>query len=285
MTRGRILILLTVLVAGTLPVPIRALAELGWSAIESAAVRCLIGSLVVGLVHWHKLAQIKHSPGIVFTLGLATVIAMGGYMYALQHIPAGLAAALMFVGPIWVVLWETIQGNTAGREHVACALGFLGTLLIIGTASLQGNIAWTGLAAGLMASLGFALFFMASDRASKKISPECLAFWSWGLAVPAFAWTLPGAHWSMEVVPWVAFIGLVNGALYVLLLFAAVRTIANPSESSIWQYGELVVVSLIGLFLWQEIPTPLGATGALLILVAGILLATSRSAEQTPATT
>ncbi len=281
MTKGRILILVAVIVSGFLPVSTRALEDLGWGAIQTAGVRCLIGAIIIGAFNLKKLSQASRDWRSVALIGLATTMATSGVTYAFQHIPGGLTTALMFIGPIWVVLWESLHGRTTRWQRIACGVGFLGAIFLVGS-GFTGDLDWTGVAAAIGASFGFALFFINSAKASKVMSDECLAFWAWAFAGVAFAYSLPSANWSVEAAPWIAFMGLVNGALYILVLFAAIRHIGNATETSIWQYTELITVGATCYFVFGEVPTPTAFIGMILILTAGLMLI---KPEQTPATT
>lgn len=271
MNYARFLMLLAVAIAGTLSIPLRELGELEWSPAQAAAARCLIGTLIIGILYRKEVSLIRKDLPNTLLMGLGTVLAMGGYLYAIKYIAAGTAAALFFIGPIWVIL---LSKEKTRRELLACLTGLAGAFTILAGNFFSETWSGVGILAGITASIGFAIFFIFSQRAGKHVSGKALAFWSWALAGMAFTPTLVGAPVTWEAIPWVAFIGLFNGTLYVLVFFAALGRIGNEKESSIWQYGELVSATVVGMIYFSEALTLTSGVGSMLIIIAGVLIAT-----------
>jgi drug/metabolite transporter (DMT)-like permease len=193
------------------------------------------------------------------------------WFYALLAIPLAQVVTLEFTNPIWVALLApALLGErlTAARLGAA-ALGFLGVLAIArpGAAPLD----WGHLAA-LGSALGFALTNIVTKRLSREDGALNLLFWmtasqmAFGLICAA-----PGgvAVPSLELTPWVVFIGLTGIGAHFCLTRALI--IAPASVVAPMEFLRLPVIAVIGLMLYGEALDWSLAAGAGLILAANAL--------------
>jgi len=207
--------------------------------------------------------------------GVAYVSEAGAYFAALQHVPAGLAALLLYSFPALVALLQRfVFGERLGRvKWLAVALALGGTAL---TTDLdQGGVKPLGVMLGLLAALLYAFYVVISARVAGGAGPLasstvilCSAGASLGLVVlargPAFPTTSTG--WAAVVA-----LALVSTVAAVLLFFVGMARIGPVNTSLVSTMEPLTAVVIGALFMNERLSARQLVGGLLILLAAGML--------------
>jgi len=274
MTLGRIFIVLVVLISSLVPVFSRGLQALEWNAFQVSAIRGLVGAVILGIIFNYRIAEAKKDWLGVLSASVAVLLTQTSYIYSTQHASIGIVIAILYLGPVWVVLYERfVLKNRNKRDGIACAFGFIGTLLVATSFDWHANTEVKGIIAAFIGSLGFTWFVIASKRTTSKVSPEIIAFWSCVVVSIILGWSLSGAAWTIPAFKWSMIFGIMNGAIYFILYFSAIKLIPSASEVSVWVYLEVAIVWLIGIFVYHEAIQTTSLLGTIFIVIAGLILA------------
>ena len=227
--------------------------------------------------------KIAHVPslretGMHLLRGFLIMAATGLFFAALRDMPLADAISIFFVEPfILTLLGGMFLGEAVGaRRLTACGVGFAGALLVI-----QPSFTELGLVAlyPLGTALCFALYMVMTRRMATRMSPITLQAYT---ALAASALILPLLA---------AFDGTGNAALdpamphglaiYTLLGVGVVSTLSHlcislalkfaPAASiAPLQYLEIVSASVLGYFIFQDIPDGLTFVGIAIIVCSGL---------------
>lgn len=224
------------------------------------------------------------------------------------------AVFLIYTGPLFsAILAAIFLKEKISRSHaVFLLLVFLGMLMTVGLLQYSGDTGLTfgldlsvnpelpnklmgdifGLASGVF--YGLALFFY---RYRSDITSEVRSFWNFAFGIIgalvvmiyrmlAIDSTNPievmeGNHWA-----WAFVLFLVSGLLAIGLLPVAGKNLLAVELSTV-AYWECVVALVLGVVIWSESMTAIGAIGGVLIIAGGIgpiliELARKRGGQKTP---
>lgn len=228
------------------------------------------------------------------------IVGIGAMLASLQFLPLADALAIAFVMPfLMLLLGKFVLNEEIGPHRLwACAVGFVGTLLVI-----QPNFATVGAPAllPLLVAVVFALFMLTTRQMAKEIDPITLQALSGSMGTAmlvgilglALAFELPAArlvwddNWLMLVLLLAGLIGTVAHLLMTWSLrFAPSATLAPM------QYLEIPFATIIGYFMFRDLPNGLAAVGITITISAGLYIilrerrlgqqALRRSAQETP---
>jgi drug/metabolite transporter (DMT)-like permease len=205
------------------------------------------------------------------------VTAMSLYFLALSRIALATAASAYFVGPILAVLLSVLLLGEALtlRKILSLGLGFAGALIILSPAgSLD-----PGILLALAAGCAFAFYLVATRQAARESAAiETLAFQcavGTALLTPqaVATWAVPAA----SDLPLFAALGLISAISHVLSI-AAFR-LADASTLAPLVYVELIGATLVGYWMFAELPSASTLAGAALIVAAGFTVLDWRKHE------
>ncbi|MGB5863341.1 MAG: DMT family transporter [Sulfitobacter sp.] len=209
---------------------------------------------------------------------LLHIAGIGTMFTALQYLPLADAIAIVFVMPfIMLLLGRFVLGEEVGPHRLAaCGVGFIGTLLVI-----QPNFLSVGYIALLPVGVAiiFALFMLTTRKLAKMVDPVALQAVSGTMAVAILAPFmvlgaaldyLPLSLVTPTAVEWqmLAAIGIL-GTLAHLLMTWSLRFAPSATVAPM-QYLEIPVATLIGYWLFSELPDTLAACGIILTITAGV---------------
>lgn len=205
------------------------------------------------------------------------VTAMTLYFLAIARIPLALAVSAYFVGPIIAVVLSVLFLDEALtlRKLVSLALGFAGSLVIL---QPTGDIE-AGIIMAFGAGLFFALYLIATRQASQHSDPvKTLAFQcvvGTVLLSPqaAFTFDVP----SLDVLWLFVGLGLFSAVGHILTILAF--RLADASTLAPLVYVELIGTAAIGFLAFSEVPAVATVIGAVLIILAGLVLVARRVNE------
>jgi drug/metabolite transporter (DMT)-like permease len=215
---------------------------------------------------------------LAFVRTVLHILGIGGMFTALQFLPLADAIAIVFVMPFFMLLLgHFVLGEEVGPHRMAaCAVGFAGTLLVIQPNFLA--VGWVALLPVFVAVV-FALFMLTTRLIAKEADPIALQAISGVLAsllvVPLIALGMVADYAPLALVrpdatEWRLLVAIgVLGTLAHLLMTWSLR-FAPGATLAPMQYLEIPVATLVGWWIFTELPDRLAAAGIILTVLAGI---------------
>jgi drug/metabolite transporter (DMT)-like permease len=232
---------------------------------------------------------------LAFLRTVLHIFGIGAMFTALQYLPLADAVAIAFVMPfIMLLLGKYILGEDVGaRRLIACIVGFIGTLLVVQPSFA--NVGWPALLP-MVVAVNFSFFMLITRQIAKETNPIGLQAVSGvmavGIMVPALAITAgmgidaltliapTGFEWSM-----LGAIGVL-GTLAHLLMTWSLRYAPSATLAPM-QYLEIPIATVIGFWVFKDLPNGLAAVGIAITIAAGVYIilrerAISRDLATTP---
>lgn len=229
------------------------------------------------LFHWlHR----PHATEIAlhFARAALLLIATGFFFTALRFMPMADTISIFFVGPFFVLLLGRLfLGEVVGaRGYAACAVGFTGALFII-----QPSFTSVGTAAlfPLVTAVTFAIYLVLTRQMATRMHPITMqvytGFAALALAVPIL-WAFEGSGVPALDPVWpddrtlflLLALGIVATISHVLISFSL--SMAPASLVAPVQYLEIVSATVLGFFIFGDLPGPYTYLGVALIVGAGL---------------
>ena len=232
---------------------------------------------------------------LAFLRTVLHIFGIGAMFTALKYLPLADAVAIAFVMPfIMLLLGKYILGEDVGaRRLIACIVGFIGTLLVVQPSFA--NVGWPALLP-MVVAVNFSFFMLITRQIAKETNPIGLQAVSGvmavGIMVPALAITAgmgidaltliapTGFEWSM-----LGAIGVL-GTLAHLLMTWSLRYAPSATLAPM-QYLEIPIATVIGFWVFKDLPNGLAAVGIAITIAAGVYIilrerAISRDLAATP---
>ena len=214
--------------------------------------------------------------GWLIALGVAVGVTAVLYIYAIQHTTAANASLLVNSAPIYIAIISPWFLREARPKYTFLSLVLLmvGVVLITNITQLRFDLAsFDGIIAGFLSGLTYSATFMLSRRLRGKVSSFTQTLWGSGVAAlllspwlfqvptPVIVENLP------VLVPLgVVTLGIASFVYYIALQRLKAQVVSNTAIL------EPVSGVLIGLLVFQEIPSVLGVVGIGLILASIYLI-------------
>ena len=208
------------------------------------------------------------------------LVATAFFFAALQFMPIADAISIFFVEPfILTLLGGWILGEPIGpRRYVACAIGFAGAMLII-----QPSFEEVGPVAllPLVTALCFAFYMILTRRMATRMHPITLQCYT-GLAALLVAtpvlWAFDGSGIGPLDPSWpesrelrlLILMGVIATMSHVCISFAL--SLAPASLIAPIQYLEIVGATVLGYFIFSDLPDGLTFVGIALIVGSGLFV-------------
>lgn len=210
--------------------------------------------------------------GAQFLRGLFIVGAVGFFYWSLRFIPLADATAVSFVGPIiTTALSPWLLGEQVGiRRWTAVIVGFAGVMLILrpdlGGERLGYLIA---LGAGISAGLFYVMNRKLADTTPALVAVTYSAVIGLFIAtlVLPFAWVPIRLADGWIIGGFVVF-SLIGQSLLVMSFNHGAASIIAP-----FIYGNILVATLFGFFVFEEFPKELTWVGIAIVVASGIYIA------------
>ena len=239
-----------------------------------------------GLLIWlclkdRKLLKIsKKNLFYFFRLGVCGIgAAQFFYLLAISKINVAAAILLHYTGPVFVALYAVcVQRQKLGMNGALAILGTLiGCYLVVGTYNLElFALNRTGVIAGILAAVAFAVYSILSDYGMKKYSPWTVLFYGmlfaalmWNSLHPpleAFFHRYSPAQWGL-----IFFIGIFGTILPFGLYFEGVKRI-KPTHASITATLEPISAGIIAAVFLDEKMAALQLIGGVIVIASIIVL-------------
>ncbi|MEM6372454.1 MAG: DMT family transporter [Pseudomonadota bacterium] len=227
---------------------------------------------------------------------LLHIFGIGAMFTALQYLPLADAVAIAFVMPfLMLLLGKYVLGEEVGsRRLIACIVGFVGTLLVVQPSFAE--VGWPALLP-LVVAVNFAVFMLVTRQIAKETDPLGLQAVSGVMAVFILGpvlWLASGSGIApLEVIAvndselaLLAAIGIL-GTLAHLLMTWSLRYAPSATLAPM-QYLEIPVATIIGFFIFSDLPNAMASTGICITIASGLYIvlrerAIARTEAQTPA--
>ena len=216
-----------------------------------------------------------------FLRSLSGVSAMYCFFYALSELPLADAMLLKISAPLFIpiIAFIWLSEHISLRAIMAIMLGFLGVILVLKPTGTIHIASLAGLLGGALAALA-----KVTIRRMSPTEPTSRIVFYFGI-ISLFISTIP-MFWFWQnpnKEEWLLLFLLgACGTLGQLFLTKA-YALAPASRIAPFTYSSILFAALIGWIFWNEIITLLTISGALLIIIAGIIILREKNVEQTTA--
>jgi len=278
--------------------------QAGLPAPRLTALRCTgaaIGLVVVlAVISPRRLRVTRRELPFLAVFGVVGV-ALTQFLYyvAIGRLPVGIALVFEMTAPVFIALyvWLVRREQVRSRLWVALLLSLCGLVLVAQVWEGGGSLDPLGVAAGLLAALCLATYYLMGERGTAVRDPIALTTWSfvaaavfWAVAAPWWRFDagvlvhrVPASLGGLSVPLWalVAWI-VVLGAIVPFWLSIAALPHLSPTTAGLVATVEPVFASIVA-WLWVgQVLTGWQIAGGVVVLV-GIALA--QTARATPAPT
>ena len=225
---------------------------------------------VVQIRHYRSDLPLLLSLGV--TMGMTAVL----YVYAVRTTTAANAVLLNNTAPLYVALLgpRLLHEPRPRYTGQSLALAMAGIALVTGIAGLTPTRGeWTGIGAATISGITLGLTMLISRRLGRNVDGLIQGWWSTGVVTLL---TLPvalSAPWPALArnLPLLALMGVFAFGLPYLLYFLGLQRI-DAQAGSLVALLEPVSGVLIGVLIYQEVPSLWGGIGILLILASIYLI-------------
>ncbi len=201
------------------------------------------------------------------------VLPAGSFFYSVSVLPLAEALTLSFLAPVFVALLGGLLLKEKIDRRILQALGFgLAGMLVMVWPRLQGHVSGAGLgvAAALFSAVSYAFNLILLRRIAVREHPTVIvAFQNCGpalcLAIPAWYAIVPMSFGDLAAY---LFAGALGVAGHLTLTSAYAH--AAASRLAPIEYTALVWASLLGFFVFGEVPLYTTYAGALLIVAGAV---------------
>jgi drug/metabolite transporter (DMT)-like permease len=224
--------------------------------------------------------------------GVSLVLVNLSYYVAIDRMPVGVAIALQYTAPVFVLAVTGLMGGRApgALVWIAGILTLVGAVLVSGAYAGFGGVDPIGLLAGFASAVSFAMYLLSAEAAGRRgAHPATLL--AVGFVVAAAIWTVVLPWWTWPVgylgdpanVLRVFGVGVVGTLLPFLLVLAALRVISSALAGIAATFEPVFASALAFLLLGQNL-TPAQLVGGGLVVIGVVLAQATRSepAESVP---
>ncbi|MCB1492157.1 MAG: DMT family transporter [Rhodobiaceae bacterium] len=214
--------------------------------------------------------------------GAVIAVTATSFFFALGRLPLAFAVTLAFTAPLWMVLLSRFMlGEPIPRQSFAAlGVGFVGVLVLVfgggKAAGAEGGLDVPGMAAALLASLGYAL---ATVLLRKQTAYDTIPVLVAGQALVALTLIAPFAIPTLEPLEKLDVAHFLTiGVLGTLGHFALTWGFKNAPASRLapLEYTTFLWAALYGFVFFAETPGPELIFGGGLIIAASAMVATAR---------
>ena len=270
----------------------RFMGALGFTAMQTSAVRMLVSALVFmlyGLFLDKNIFKIVLKDCWMF-VG-SGIISVGAFCYfyftALEYAPLAVVSILAYTSPVFIMLFSALlfKERVTRTKILAMFLALCGCALVSGLMEGTGAVPVYGVITGLLAGLTYSLYSIFARYALNKYSTLTINLYTFAFAALA---TLPlgGTVKTMTMltsgpVPLaVGIIGsLLSSAIPFFLYTKGMETL-DTGKAGILATTEPMVSAIVSVFVLKEHMSLWGALGIALVLSAIVLLSSKPKAAQ-----
>lgn len=270
----------------------RFMSALGFTAMQTTAVRMLVSALVFlfyGLFANKSIFKIALRDCWMFIGSGIVSIAAFCYFYftSLAYAPLAVVSILLYTSPVFIMLFSALlfKERITRSKLVAMILALCGCMLVSGLMEGFGTVPLYGVVTGLLAGLTYSLYSIFARYALKKYGTLTINLYTFVFATLA---TLPagGAIKTLSMLTASAqplAVGLIGSLLCSaapFFLYTKGMETLDTGKAGILATTEPMVSALVSVVILKEPMSLWGALGIALVLTAIVLL--SRSPRVAP---
>jgi len=231
----------------------------------------------------------------VLSAAVGALLLIGGnaaVLWAVQHVPSGVAALIIAITPVWVALFAKTRATT--RLVLGLALGMCGVLILAGPAALAGTqrIDPLGVLVLVAASMSWAAGSLIQRNVAKEspLVATALPMLAGGAMLFFIALVLgefnrPEVFFEASTRSWVSLLYLtVFGSLLGFTSYAWLMRHDEPARVATYAYVNPVIAVLLGALIADEPFTPRVLIAAV-VIIAGVIVIVTKKRNETQATT
>jgi S-adenosylmethionine uptake transporter len=215
-------------------------------------------------------------PGMHAWRSVIGVVSLGGWFYAIAHLPLATAMTLNYMSSVWVAAFVVGgamlygSGERQGPLLVTVLAGFAGVVMVLRPAFDQ-NQQWPGLV-GLLSGMTAALAYLQVTALSRAGEPEARMVFYFAVASALFGAlgiAVTGASsWNWQHAVWIVPIGVLAslGQLCMTRAYASGATLVVASL----QYSGIVFGALASLVVFNDQLPPMAWAGMGIIIASGM---------------
>jgi S-adenosylmethionine uptake transporter len=248
-----------------------------YSATELVCYRGLVSMAFVWV--WARSTGVPlrtRLPGMHAWRSVIGVVSLGGWFYAIAHLPLATAMTLNYMSSVWVAAFVVGgamlygSGQRQGPLLVTVLAGFAGVVMVLRPAFDQ-NQQWPGLV-GLLSGMTAALAYLQVTALSRAGEPEARMVFYFAVASALFGAlgiAVTGASsWSWQHAVWIVPIGVL-ASLGQLCMTRAYASGATLTVASL-QYSGIVFGALASLVVFNDQLPPMAWAGMAVIIASGM---------------
>jgi S-adenosylmethionine uptake transporter len=248
-----------------------------YSAAELVCYRGIVSMVFVWI--WARSSGVTlgtRLPGMHAWRSFIGVVSLGGWFYAIGHLPLATAMTLNYMSSVWVAAFIVGgallygKGQRQGPLLATVLAGFGGVVMVLRPA-LDQNQLWAGLV-GLLSGMAAALAYLQVTALSREGEPEARVVFYFAVAsalLGAAGIAVQGASsWKWPQALWVLPIGIL-ASLGQLCMTRAYASGATLTVASL-QYSGIVFGALASLVVFNDQLPPIAWAGMAVIISSGI---------------
>ncbi len=266
---------------GTMSIFVRKMSAMGYSPMQSTFFRCAI-TFIVLLLYFvffdrKKLRINFKDVWYFFGTGILSFSLMGYFYFTtITLTTASVAAILLYTSPFFVLLMSAVffKERITRRKLVAFILAVAGCVAVTGF-DFSGDVSAKSLFFGIMSGFTYALYSIFGTVALKKYPPVTITVYTFLFAsIGCFFMAEPSelaAKITLWQMPFLILFALTT-AFFPYLLYTIGLKKTEAGKAAILATTEPMTATLVGIFVFSEIPSFSAILGIFLILSAGIIL-------------
>jgi S-adenosylmethionine uptake transporter len=252
-------------------------ASVHYSATELVCYRGIVSMAFVWV--WARSTGVPlrtRLPGMHAWRSVIGVVSLGGWFYAIGHLPLATAMTLNYMSSVWVAAFVVGgamlygSGQRQGPLLVTVLAGFAGVVMVLRPAFDQ-NQQWAGLV-GLLSGMTAALAYLQVTALSRAGEPEARMVFYFAVASALFGAlgiaVTGAASWNWQHAVWIVPIGVL-ASLGQLCMTRAYASGATLTVASL-QYSGIVFGALASLVVFNDQLPPMAWAGMGVIIASGM---------------
>jgi S-adenosylmethionine uptake transporter len=248
-----------------------------YSAAELVCYRGIVSAAFVWI--WARSSGVTlgtRLPGMHAWRSFIGVVSLGGWFYAIGHLPLATAMTLNYMSSVWVAAFVVGGALLYGKSQrqgplLATVLAGFGGVVMVLRPALDQNQLWAGLV-GLLSGMAAALAYLQVTALSREGEPEARVVFYFAVAsalLGAAGIAVQGASsWKWPQALWVLPIGVL-ASLGQLCMTRAYASGATLTVASL-QYSGIVFGALASLVVFNDQLPPIAWAGMAVIISSGI---------------
>jgi S-adenosylmethionine uptake transporter len=222
-------------------------------------------TLIPFIIYYGRKSLTTSRPLLHIARGVLLFAGITLWIFGLNIVPISVVTLLSFTIPLFVLILALffLKENVGWQRWLATIIGFLGIILVLNPGDVSFNPASLLL---LLSTSLFAILDILNKKFVIKETTLSMLFFS-ALVTTVFAF-IPALYvWKVPTLKEIVLLFILGGGANLILLFI-LKAFACIDASAVapFRYIELILSSIVGYFIFNEIPSSNIYIGALLIV-------------------